>query len=61
MLDVKAIVWVDIEMPDEYGKEHGKNPVGEKNVSLVEVVHVSRRRCLLEEDRKAGSEHRGKS
>ena len=57
----KTSVWVEIEVPGQYAEQQGKDAVGEKNVSFVEVVHVSCRRCLLEENGKARREHRAES
>ena len=54
---MEALVWVEVEMCDQSGENEGEDPVGEENVSFVEVVHVSAGCCVLEEDGKARSEH----
>ena len=54
---MEALVRVKIEMGNECGKNEGKDPVGEKNIPFVEVVHVSGGRRVFEEDSKARSEH----
>merc|ERR1712212_1162444 len=58
---MEALVRVKIEMRNECGENEGKDPVGEENVPLVEVVHVSGGRRVFEEDGKARSEHRTES
>ena len=54
---MEALVRVKIEMRNECGENEGKDPVGEENVSLVEVVHVSGSCRVFEEDGEARSEH----
>ena len=54
---MEALVWVEVEMCDQSGENEGEDPVGEENVSFVEVVHVSTGCRVLEEDGKARSEH----